>query len=233
MNAVLASVTDVFEAELVVDCGVDWVDIKNPAAGALGAAATPVIADIVRQVRGRRPVSATIGDTWVTPDVIPSRVAACAATGVDYVKAGLDARSPDAETRRLVAVAATHHPLIIVCRAELPPTPDDVATLARCGIAGIMLDTADKAGPGLTELHDAAVLARFVDSARAAGILCGLAGRLRRTDIAVLRPLGADYLGFRSALCRDGARTHRIDRTAATAIVETMRRLPDHLTATR
>jgi uncharacterized protein (UPF0264 family) len=233
MNAVLASVTDVFEADLVIDGGVDWVDIKDPANGALGAAAPQVIADIVRQVRGRCPVSATIGDTWATPDLIPERVARCASSGVDYVKAGLDARDVDATTLRQVAAAAARHPLIVVCRAEQPPTAHDVASLAGCDIAGIMLDTADKQGAGLTGLHAVAVLADFVACARAAGILCGLAGRLRREDIAVLRPLGADYLGFRGALCTAGARTQRIDRAAVAAIVETMRARPEHLTATR
>ncbi|MCB1748089.1 MAG: hypothetical protein KDK06_12990 [Gammaproteobacteria bacterium] len=233
MNAVLASVTDVFEAELVVECGVDWVDVKDPAAGALGAASPAIIADIVRRVGGRCPVSATIGDTWSTPELIPARVAACAAAGVDYVKAGLDARDVEPDTLDLLARAAASHALIVVCRAEVPPTARDVAALAASGIAGIMLDTADKRGPGLTALHPHEVLAGFVAEARRAGLLCGLAGRLRLADVAALRPLGADYLGFRGALCDGGARIRRVERAAVTAVVAAMRGTAENHTATR
>ena len=37
MTRLLASVRDMAEARLVADCGVPWIDLKEPAAGALGA----------------------------------------------------------------------------------------------------------------------------------------------------------------------------------------------------
>jgi len=45
-------------------------------------------------------------------------------------------------------------------------------------------------------------------------LLCGLAGSLCETDIDTLLPLGADYLGFRGALCAGGLRTDGIDAAA-------------------
>jgi uncharacterized protein (UPF0264 family) len=64
---------------------------------------------------------------------------------------------------------------------------------------------------------DAVFLASFVRRARARGLLTGLAGSLRREDVPALLPLGADYLGFRGALCAAG-RAGSLDPMALAAI---------------
>ncbi|MEQ8233567.1 MAG: (5-formylfuran-3-yl)methyl phosphate synthase [Gammaproteobacteria bacterium] len=223
MSLLLASVRDVFEAEVALAAGADWIDVKEPASGALGAAPVAVVADIVKAVGGRRPVSATIGDCWHEPAAIAPRAATLADSGVDYVKAALAARDITPAALAAVARAAEGgRPLIAVCMAEAPPTPTDVARLADSGLAGIMLDTADKHGPSLTGLLDAGTLVEFVAAARMAGLLCGLAGRLRVADIATLASAGADYLGFRSALCKSRDRTGCIDAGAVREVVAAM-----------
>ena len=58
----LASVRDAEEAELALRAGADIVDLKDPEQGALGALTPDTIAACVKQVAGRAPVSATIGD---------------------------------------------------------------------------------------------------------------------------------------------------------------------------
>ena len=45
-------------------------------------------------------------------------------------------------------------------------------------------------------------------------MLCGLAGSLRRDDIAGLMPHQPDYLGFRGALCLDHNRTAQLNRSS-------------------
>ena len=89
MTLLLASVTGPEEAELALDRGADIIDLKNPAAGALGALATETVRACLSVVGGRRPVSAVAGDLPMQPDVIVAAVEALARTGVDYVKVGL------------------------------------------------------------------------------------------------------------------------------------------------
>lgn len=215
MTRMLASVRDAAEAELVLACDADWIDVKEPSAGALGAAAPAVVRGVIALVGGRRPVSATIGDDWTGTESLERRIATMAATGVDYVKAGLDARALASADRARVAACAARYPgLIIVCMAEQAPTASAIEALLTTGVAGLMLDTADKTGARLTRLLDQDYLAEFVVRTRAHGCLCGLAGRLRLDDIASLVALGADYLGFRSALCEQGGRTGSLVREA-------------------
>ena len=89
----------------------------------------------------------------------------------------------------------------------------DVA--ARAGATGVLLDTADKSGPGLRELMTPIALARWVAEAHDAGLLVALAGKLTADDLAFVRDAGADIAGVRGAAC-EGGRTGRVssDRVA-------------------
>lgn len=60
----LVSVRSAAEAEAALAGGADLIDIKEPTRGSLGRADDRVIADILRQVAGRRPVSAALGELW-------------------------------------------------------------------------------------------------------------------------------------------------------------------------
>jgi uncharacterized protein (UPF0264 family) len=224
MSLMLASVSDAVEAELALACGVDWIDVKDPRRGALGDAEPAVVREIVRRVGGRTPVSATLGDTWYEIDGLAARVARMAATGVSHLKIGLAARDAGPATIAAIRSCAALHPgVVVVCMAEHAPAPDDVRRLAGTGIAGVMLDTADTAGRRLPELLALESLAGFVRQARAAGVLSGLAGRLRREDVAPLVGLAPDYLGFRSALCVGGARAGGLVAAAVCAIRDAVR----------
>ncbi|HLJ20665.1 MAG TPA: (5-formylfuran-3-yl)methyl phosphate synthase, partial [Stellaceae bacterium] len=90
---------------------------------------------------------------------------------------------------------------------ELPPR------CAEAGFYGVMLDTADKSAGPLTQHLGRGALADFVRHARALGLVSGLAGSLRLDDIPDLALLGADYLGFRSALTVSG-RSSGLDAAA-------------------
>lgn len=222
MTRMLASVADVFECDLVLECGADWIDVKNPHDGALGAAAPSTVRDVVRRVAGRTPVSATIGDCWSTPGLVPERVAALAGSGVEYIKIGVDAAGPlEAMARAFEAVIAKSPDLAIIAvwRAEALPLAAQRARLESVGLAGMMLDTTAKNGAGLTTLLSVHELQGFVDAVRSAGLLCGLAGQLRLEDVASLLPLEADYLGFRSALCERGERTAGLSRDRIDTLV--------------
>ena len=62
MTALLVSVRSAAEAEAALAGGAALIDVKEPARGALGRADDAVIADVVRAVAGRAPVSAALGE---------------------------------------------------------------------------------------------------------------------------------------------------------------------------
>ena len=61
MTGLLVSVRDVTEAAGVLSAGVDLVDVKEPAAGSLGAAAPGVWKQVVDQVAGSTLISLALG----------------------------------------------------------------------------------------------------------------------------------------------------------------------------
>jgi uncharacterized protein (UPF0264 family) len=218
----LVSVRDVDEAREALRAGVDFIDLKEPAAGALGGLALPVIREVVAALRageagsrggaGRaRPlISATIGD--LPPEAradILARVRAVAACGVDLVKVGVPGRG-DAACALLGALATL--PLAIVPVLIADDGLHEAVIDAACApaFAAVMADTQAKRAGSLLDLLGAEALAAFVDRAHAAGRMVGLAGALHVAELGQLVELGPDFAGFRSAVC-DGNREGRLD----------------------
>ncbi|MEJ1160808.1 (5-formylfuran-3-yl)methyl phosphate synthase [Prosthecomicrobium sp. N25] len=213
MPKLLVSVADPAEAILALDAGADLIDAKDPAAGALGALPEATIRAIVAAVAGRRTVTAVIGD-HEDPGAALDAAARVAGTGVDMVKVGL---FPGPGRARLVAdlgrALAPQARLVGVLLADRNPDLALVPAAAEAGFAGMMLDTAGKAG-GLLTLMGLDRLAEFVALARRHGLMAGLAGSLRVSDIDRLAPLGADLLGFRGGLCEGLDRRRPLRRDA-------------------
>lgn len=206
---VLVSVRDAHEAALVARIGVDFIDLKEPSRGALGGLPVETVAALLRQIRRdapATPVTATIGD-WPAEalDEITERVLRVAATGVDQVKVGVE-RGPAALALldRLATLKATGTPVVPVLIADDGIDPARLRLAAAGDFAAVMLDTADKRGGSLLDRVPAADLQHFIATVRATGALAGLAGALRLEEIPTLRRLGADFAGFRSAVCGGG-----------------------------
>jgi uncharacterized protein (UPF0264 family) len=224
MTRLLASVTGPDEARIARSAGADIVDMKDPAAGALGALPLARIRLCVEALGGH-PSSATVGDLPPDPGLVADAVAATAATGVKYVKVGLfDNRAYGACIEALARETTGGLRLIAVLFADLDPDPTSLPALAAAGFTGVMLDTAHKAQGGLRSHMDTEQIGRFVAQARTLGLLCGLAGSLRMEDIPALLVLQPDYLGFRTALCQRRRRDGHIDPDAVCAIRETLDR---------
>ncbi|WP_340123357.1 (5-formylfuran-3-yl)methyl phosphate synthase [Methylobacter svalbardensis] len=88
MTGMLASVNSVEEALLALSANVDIIDLKQPALGALGALKTDIVKNIVVAINGRCPISATVGDLPMQPEIVYQAVTEMAETGVDYIKIG-------------------------------------------------------------------------------------------------------------------------------------------------
>ena len=211
MVRLLVSVRDREEALLAAEAGVDFIDLKEPSAGALGALAPEQVATIVALLRARHPglrISATVGDLSVQQaDEILRRVQGVAACGVDYVKVGLwpEPAEPGLAHALVDALAA--------CRARVVPVfvADEGVDLAlvehallRGAFPALMIDTAEKRRGSLLQRVPLATLAAFVAAVRARGVLAGLAGSLRAEDSDALRALAPDFAGFRGAVTRGG-----------------------------
>jgi len=203
VTALLASVRDRREAAQALAAGIDLLDVKDPATGALGAPAPVVVADIVALAAGRVPVSATTGDEPPDSTPVRRRVAALAGTGCTIVKVAATAPIPrlQAAFAGLGRLTAPGQALVAVLPLEAGLSPARLAALAASGIAAVVIDTMDKRAGPLALRAGTGTLARFIAWARGAGLGCGLAGGLRRADIAPLLALGPDILGFRGALC--------------------------------
>lgn len=197
--------------------GADIIDAKDPANGALGAVSLDVFRAIDAIVAGASPVSAALGDADHEAQV-QSIVRDYAAAGASFVKIGFAGVSSCARAATLITAArrgaGDRSGVIAVAYADAdragsldPGSIIDAA--ARAGAAGVLLDTADKSGPGLRALMARDALSQWVAAAHGANLLVAVAGKLTIEDMAFVRDAGAEIAGVRGAAC-DGSRTGRI-----------------------
>jgi (5-formylfuran-3-yl)methyl phosphate synthase len=225
----LVSVSTAAEASAAVAGGANIIDAKNPHAGALGAVSLEVLREIYSAVGGTRPVTAALGDAIDDRD-LERDACAFAAAGARYVKVGFAGITSPARVAALIAAAARGAllgsdgaaSLVAVAyadadRVDAVPADAFVTLAARAGARGLLLDTADKSGPGLRGLMPPEVLARWVAEAHQAGVFVALAGKLTADDLTFVRDAGADIAGVRGAAC-EGGRTGRISTKKVTLL---------------
>lgn len=219
-TGLMVSVSDLHEMEVARTGGAAIIDLKQPAFGTLGAWSSEALAsammlwqawDAQLPILAARPlVSATIGDQPMVPAILREAAERVAASGVQAVRVGFS-RSPhtDACIEALAPLAA-HCRLIGVLFADREPDFGILGVLSRAGFTGVMIDTADKASGTLVTHLDPLTLGQFIAETRRHGLVTGLAGSLTLEDIPLLARVGADYLGFRAALC-GGSCTGRLN----------------------
>ena len=216
MTGFLASVDNLQDAITVSEHGADIIDLKDPSRGALGGLSIDTIHSIVDHLWEKSIVSATVGDLDADVSLILEKIGQVADTGVDYVKVGMftqahiDKCLPTFEyhARRGIKIIAV---LFADTQFDIELT---IKQCKKAHLAGVMMDTAGK-NAGSLLLHRALnELSHFVQLAKNYNLLTGLAGSLRQEDIAKLLPISPDYIGFRTALCKDLKRTARISKTS-------------------
>ncbi|HIG91157.1 MAG TPA: hypothetical protein EYQ77_01855 [Methylococcaceae bacterium] len=221
MTGMLASVNTIDEALWVLNAGVDIIDLKEPANGALGALEPETITTIVKRINGKRPISATIGDLPLEPETITATVNRIAKTGVDYIKIGFFPQGDPLSTlQSLVPATQQGTKLIAVFFADQPMELALIPALKKHGFYGAMIDTADKESGSLRQVFSEEMLQSFINQCRQQQLFCGLAGSLSLADIPFLTRLNPDYLGFRGALCHAHQRTEKLDPFAFKAVKE-------------
>jgi len=225
----LVSVTDAREAREAVRGGANIIDVKDPAAGALGAASADALREVRRATPVDLPVSAALGDGPFDPAGAARAAAVAAQCGAVFVKLGLRATSA-AQALEAVRAARAGLPgaarLIVAGFADFAragsPHPLDLPALAEAaGAQGCLLDTAVKDGLGLLRWLDLAVLGSFVDACRSRGLRSALAGSLQPADLALLARVSPDIVGVRGAACVGDRVSGRVraDRVAALSVL--------------
>lgn len=206
----LVSVRNAREADEALRGGADWIDLKEPDRGPLGAVDAATAGEVVETVAGRAPISAAAGELvdWRGGGNELVHVA-----GVAHLKLGLAGcaktawEAPWLAAHEMIARAGKSLVAVIYADAEGAHSPpaDSLLTLAadvRCAWA--LWDTFDKQGRALTELAEQEELARQLRAARAAGQRTVLAGRLTLDRIIGLPLECADMIAVRGAACRAG-----------------------------
>lgn len=230
----LVSVRSVAEAAAAVAGGAAIIDVKEPAHGPLGAAEPELTAAI----------AAAVGDTPWT--LACGELAPGIDRGGVHVQRVLDAGGP--RMRRPAAVKAGPAGLAAAAwrraferfAASLPVGVEPVAVAyadhrradaadpaeifraaADAGAGLALIDTFDKAGPGIMSLAGLAGIRSWQRLTAALGLRLAVAGRLTVAEVAELAGAGAWVVGVRAAAC-GGLRSGRVDAGHVAQLVDTL-----------
>jgi uncharacterized protein (UPF0264 family) len=238
-QGVLVSVRDAEEAEEALAGGADVIDVKDPVRGSLGAAEPAAVAAVARAVGRRVPWTMAAGElaagavtlgAWLEAvgSAVPPEAAGPAAVKVGL--AGMAHRPWRDDLLRFHALlpAGCVHVAVAYAdfdRVDAPSPPEVIAAAARIGCGMLLLDTADKRGPGLLGLLSPHVIGGWVADARRHGLGVALAGRVAIGEIRLACTCGPDLVALRSAVCSNaGDGDVRLGRVSsdlvATAVTE-------------
>jgi hypothetical protein len=217
----LVSVANADDAAAALVGGADIIDAKDPSAGPLGAVGNHVLRQIGAAAGAVRLVTAALGDA-ADEDAIDRAAFAAASAGARLVKIGFAGIAAPGRAAALLGAARRGAAngsggrcgVVAVAYADVDDAaslgPDDlIDAAAAAGASGVLLDTANKSGPGLRALYSPEALSGWVARAHQRALMVAVAGRLRMDDLELVRDAGADIAGVRGAAC-DGGRAGRI-----------------------
>lgn len=213
MTKLLISVRNAAEAQIAIAGGADLIDVKEPTRGSLGAADLASIEAVVRQVAGRVPLSAALGEL-----LLGSSLPAAFSGRLQFAKFGLSGCSLQADWPARWQQAISQLPRgvtpVAVAYADwqgaFAPDPWQVLAHAKqVGCGAMLLDTFDKSQGSLMQHCTTVELTQLFITVQRNGLQCVVAGSLGLGEIAQLLPLAPDYVAVRGAACI-GDRTGRL-----------------------
>lgn len=207
----LVSVRSVDEAWAALRGGADWIDLKEPDQGPLGAVAAAVGRDVVQQVAGRVPISAAAGELIDWSNGLSREL--LSAPGIALMKLGLSTcRGTDWRSRWRAAqreISAADVQLVAVIYADHQradaPLPDEIAEFAvETDCSWVLVDTFDKAGGAVGDHLSPTKLQALLQSVQDGGRRTVVAGSLTGETIAALPMDLIDMVAVRTAACEGG-----------------------------
>jgi uncharacterized protein (UPF0264 family) len=234
----LVSVVNKTEALEAIEGGAHIIDVKNPKEGSLGANFPRVIKQVKEIVPDNVEVSATIGDLPNLPGTASLAALGAAASGADYVKAGLFGVKTSTEATILMrevcrAVRDYNNASKVIAAGYAdfkkvsclnPLKLPQVAYKAEAD--GVIIDVKIKNSESkLFSFLGDRELKKFVDEAHNFNLIAALAGSLDRQHVLRLYDLRADVIGVRKAVCSKRDRLNgEVQRKAVQEFAKEIRR---------
>jgi len=240
LRGLLVSVRNASEAAEAVAGGASVIDVKEPLRGPLGAAEPEAIVAVAAVVADRLPWTMACGELAAGEAVVLHRLEAVLRTLPEdalpptAIKVGLAGLAADRWAERLAGLASRcpagiGHVAVAYADWERAEAPDPLAVIGAAETAGcttVLIDTFDKAGPGLLAAVAPERLAAWVAEARSIGLAVALAGRISLAEVGEVAALGSEVVALRSAVCsngRTGVVQRPLVRTAANAMTAATR----------
>ncbi len=221
MSKLLVSVRNATEARIAADAGVDLIDVKEPARGALGAADAHVWNEVVDALCGTVPVSVALGELLdLAEPLAPQSLA-----GIQFAKCGFAncANVPGCfdTWNEMVEEFPSHVSPVAVIYADwqnaAAPSPDEIlAHTARA--AAVLIDTYAKDGNHLFDALSDVELSAIVAKCRDREQTVVLAGSLRGQLVERALQLQPDFVAVRGAVCQ-GDRSAEMGRDLVSKFV--------------
>lgn len=176
MTQLLISVKNVEESQVARYAGVDLIDLKDPATGALGALDIDTVRQIVNEVNGSALVSATVGEGHATIEALTDDIVLYASLGVDIVKIAVSELFQQADFfTRIMQLTSQGIKVVTVFFADNALDFELIPHLQKSGCYGAMLDTQLKQS-SLLVVQPIETLSRFVSVCAEHKLVSGLAG---------------------------------------------------------
>jgi len=213
----LVSVRNVEEAAAALAGGADWIDLKEPLAGPLGAAPLDTAREVVAMVAGRLPISAALGEllSW------PAARCLLDVPGIEVVKLGLSGCATRSDWPRLWQTAAdvvqdAGKQLVAVVyadwnRAEAPSPEEVVAQAQGAQCRYLLVDTFDKTAGSIFDHLAGDALAAILRRAIDASLRVVVAGGLSLASLSELPHVDIELIAVRGGVCA-GKRTGRVQQ---------------------
>lgn len=209
----LVSVKNALEAELALQLGVDWIDLKCPDAGPLGAPTIETANAVAEVLGGYSRSSVALGELRDCDPATASelceafRIAKVGLAGEgdsgDWEKRLCDLGDRISPTTRLTPVIYADYP---ECAAPEPDQIFDVA--AELQAEYLLVDTYTKDGRTLLDWLSLDELTQIIDRGREVRCSVVLAGSIDQSQLSTLLQLGSTAIAVRGAVClenRQGA----------------------------
>ncbi|WP_309492559.1 (5-formylfuran-3-yl)methyl phosphate synthase [Candidatus Hecatella orcuttiae] len=225
----LVSVVDKAEALEAAKGGAHIVDVKNPEEGALGANFPWIIRQVRKSILSQVEVSATLGDLPYLPGTASLAALGAAASGANYVKAGLyGVKTVEEAVKLLTGVRKALEGLkpkvqtIAAGYADyetwgcLSPWKLPLAAY-KAEVDGLMVDVKRKNLQNLFDHVHLGELKLFVQEAHTYGLKVALAGGLTAENLEALRDTSVDIVGVRRSVLSAAG---RVDREKVSRMLE-------------
>ena len=235
-TGLLLSVRNEVEAKQTLGCGVDILDIKEPANGALGMVAPEMIRSILEATPPESCVSIALGELreMVNPGMILSQLPDL--PQLQFAKIGLSglrnqSRWKQQLVRLIARIPESISPVGVVYAdddAMAPTAMEVVETTAEMGGIAVLVDTFEKSRGNVFEHLGVHNLEQIRHRARRLGMAFVLAGSLGIEDLETVKRINPDYVGIRGAACRGRARGNAISQTLLKRFRDQLDHANDH-----